>query len=107
MNWFISIFLNDNNISNEAKIISEYKEKESLINKVQSKPIGEETVNMIFDKIGFNPNKIKEIQLFGFGRDDDNISQNQKDGFVPIGDELVNKIIKRLNFLDNGNNSEE
>ena len=62
---------------------------------------------MIFDKIGFNPNNIKEIQFFGFGHDDDNSSQNEKDGFVPIGDELVNKIIKSLNFLDNGSHSEE
>ena len=103
----ISIFKSDGNISNEAKIISEYKEKESLIKKEQSKPIGEETVNMIFDKIGFNPKKIKEIKLFGLGLDDDNFSQNDKDGFVPIGDELVNKIIKRLNFLNNDNNSED
>ncbi len=62
---------------------------------------------MIFDKIGFNPNKIKEIQLFGFGRDDDNLSHNDQDGFVPIGDGFVNNIIKRLNFLDNDNNSED
>ena len=107
MNWFINIFRSDDKISNEAKIITEYKEKESLIKQEQSKPIGEETVNMIFDKIGFNPNKIREIQLFGFDHDDNNSSQNEKDGFVPIGDELVNKIIKRLNFLDNDNNSEE
>ena len=83
VNWFFGIFKNSEP-STESETLRKYKEKENLIRREQFKPIGEETVNKIFNQLGIDPKKLGNINIFGPEKNKDNISDMNKDTFVPI-----------------------
>ena len=81
------------NPSTESETLKKYKEKENLISNEQFKPYGEETVNKIFNQLGIDPKKLRNINIFGSEKNNDNISDERNDRFVPIGDEFINNLL--------------
>ena len=106
VNWFFGIFKNSEP-STESETLRKYKEKENLIRREQFKPIGEETVNKIFDQLGIDPKKLGNINIFGPEKNKDNISDMNKDTFVPIGDEFINSIINSFRNNQNEKSSDD
>ena len=106
VNWFFGIFKNSEP-STESETLRKYKEKENLIKREQFKPIGEETVNKIFDQLGIDPKKLGNINIFGPEKNKDNISDMNKDTFVPIGDEFINSIINSFRNNQNEKSSDD
>ena len=106
VNWFFGIFKNSEP-STESETLRKYKEKENLIRREQFKPIGEETVNKIFNQLGIDPKKLGNINIFGPEKNKDNISDMNKDTFVPIGDEFINSIINSFRNNQNEKSSDD
>ena len=99
VNWFLGLF-KSGNPSTESETLKKYKEKENLISNEQFKPYGEETVNKIFNQLGIDPKKLRNINIFGSEKNNDNNSDERNDRFVPIGDEFIN------NFLNGFRNNQ-
>ena len=99
VNWLLGLF-KSGNPSTESETLKKYKEKENLISNEQFKPYGEETVNKIFNQLGIDPKKLRNINIFGSEENNDNISDERNDRFVPIGDEFIN------NFLNGFRNNQ-
>ena len=89
------------NPSTESETLKKYKEKENLMSNEQFKPFGEETVNKIFNQLGIDPKKLRNINIFGSEKNNDNNSDERNDRFVPIGDEFIN------NFLNGFRNNQK
>ena len=106
VNWLFSKFRNENP-STESETLKKYKEKENLLRKEQTKPFGEETVNRIFNQLGVDPKKLRNMNIFGLRKDNDNISDESDNDFVPIGDKLIKNIINRFGGTQNDNNSDD
>ena len=106
VNWFFGIFKNSEP-STESETLRKYKEKENLIRREQFKPIGEETVNKIFNQLGIDPKKLGNINIFGPEKNKDNVSDMNKDTFVPIGDEFINSIINSFRNNQNEKSSDD
>ena len=99
VNWLLGLF-KSGNPSTESETLKKYKEKENLISNEQFKPYGEETVNKIFNQLGIDPKKLRNINIFGSEKNNDNNSDERNDRFVPIGDEFIN------NFLNGFRNNQ-
>ena len=99
VNWLFGLF-KSGNPSTESETLKKYKEKENLISNEQFKPYGEETVNKIFNQLGIDPKKLRNINIFGSEKNNDNNSDERNDRFVPIGDEFIN------NFLNGFRNNQ-
>ncbi len=99
VNWLLGLF-KSGNPSTESETLKKYKEKENLISNEQFKPYGEETVNKIFNQLGIDPKKLRNINIFGSKKNNDNNSDERNDRFVPIGDEFIN------NFLNGFRNNQ-
>ena len=100
VNWLLGLF-KSGNPSTESETLKKYKEKENLISNEQFKPYGEETVNKIFNQLGIDPKKLRNINIFGSEKNNDNNSDERNDRFVPIGDEFIN------NFLNGFRNNQK
>ena len=99
VNWLLGLF-KSGNPSTESETLRKYKEKENLISNEQFKPYGEETVNKIFNQLGIDPKKLRNINIFGSEKNNDNNSDERNDRFVPIGDEFID------NFLNGFRNNQ-